>query len=472
MDLTIDVTKTALETGRLILRAWRETDVNDFYEYASVEGVGEMAGWKHHDSIEVTRKILQSFISEKNVFAIVNKENMKVIGSLGLHNSWANEENRYAHLKIKEVGYVLSKAYWGRGLMPEAVNAVIRFCFDECKLDALTIGHFSSNNQSRRVIEKCGFTFVKQSEYYAGQLQLTFDDMKYIMLNRANLNNFVKTHGLGNEYIVLDQEKISFELTQKAIKRICNVNFGIGSDGILLKVKSFKADFGLEIYNPDGSEAEKSGNGLRIFCKYIYDLHFTEKRELSVETKGGIVHARIVETSNGKAALISVDMGKAIFKSEEIPTRFKSEIVIGETIKVGDRDYEINCVSVGNPHCVIIKDNLDIDEIKKYGSLIERHDQFPNRINVQFAKVISKSEVEVLIWERGAGFTLASGSSSCAVASVLRKRGLIDDNVKIKMPGGQLKIEIDSNWNIRMTGEVRQIAQGILSDELIEDLDM
>jgi ribosomal-protein-alanine N-acetyltransferase len=187
MDVIIDVTKVILETDRLILRAWQETDINDFYEYASVEGVGEMAGWKHHDSIDVSEKILQSFIAEKNVFAIMHKRDNKVIGSLGLHKSWANDEKKYAHLKVKEIGYVLSKAYWGKGLMPEAVTAVIKFCFNECKLDALTIGHFLTNNQSKRVIEKCGFTFVKQSEYYSKQLQLTFDDMKYILLNKANM---------------------------------------------------------------------------------------------------------------------------------------------------------------------------------------------------------------------------------------------------------------------------------------------
>lgn len=187
MDITIDITKTTLETDRLILRPWKETDINDFYQYASTPGVGEMAGWKHHDSIEVSEKILQSFISGKNVFAIVYKENNKVIGSLGLHKSWANDESTYSHLKLKEIGYVLSKEYWGNGLMPEALTAVIKFCFNTCNLDALTIGHFLSNTQSKRVIEKCGFTFIKQSKYFAKQLDLTFDDMKYVLLNKASL---------------------------------------------------------------------------------------------------------------------------------------------------------------------------------------------------------------------------------------------------------------------------------------------
>jgi len=284
------------------------------------------------------------------------------------------------------------------------------------------------------------------------------------------MNHFVKTHGLGNEYIVLDEEKISLNLTQKAIQRICNVNFGLGSDGILLKVKSNKADFGLRIFNPDGSEAEKSGNGLRIFCKYIYDYGLTKNEEFSVETKGGIVNAKIIETSNKKAKLISVDIGKAVFNSKEIPTNFKTKEVIGEKLQVDDREYEINCVSMGNPHCVILKEELKTDEIKRYGNIIENHCQFPNRTNVQFAKVTSRSEAEILIWERGAGFTLASGSSSCAVASVLRKKNLVDNKVKIKMLGGELLIEIDEYWNIKMTGEVRQIAEGTLSDEFIEDL--
>lgn len=285
-----------------------------------------------------------------------------------------------------------------------------------------------------------------------------------------NNNFFVKTHGLGNEYIVLNKEKINFKLTENAIKRICNVNFGIGSDGILLKVGSSKADFGLKIFNPDGSEAEKSGNGLRIFCKYIYDYGFADGKEFSVETKGGIVKAKIIEVSSNKAKLISVDMGKAIFDSKIVPTNFEEKEVIGKKLKVSDKEYEINCVSMGNPHCVILKEELNIDEIKEYGKLIENHNKFPNRTNVQFTKVISRSEAEILIWERGAGFTLASGSSSCAVASILKKRNLVDNKVKIKMLGGELLIEIDENWNVKMTGEVRQIAKGTLSDELIEDL--
>jgi diaminopimelate epimerase len=284
-------------------------------------------------------------------------------------------------------------------------------------------------------------------------------------------NFFVKSHGLGNDYIVLNQYEISFELTQKAIQKICDVHYGIGSDGILLKVPSYKANFGLRILNPDGSEAEKSGNGLRIFAKYLYDSKFSNERIFTIETPGGIVRAEITEEIKRKAKTVKVDMGKANFVSSEIPVSCSNYECIDEVLNLEYKDYIINCVSVGNPHCVILKDELDEKEIKQFGTYIENHPMFPNRINVQFAKVISPNEVEVLIWERGAGWTLASGSSSCAVASVLVKKGLTERKLDVKMPGGTLQIEIDEAWNIKMTGEVREIASGTLSKELIAELE-
>lgn len=283
-------------------------------------------------------------------------------------------------------------------------------------------------------------------------------------------NFFVKSHGLGNDYIILDQYEINFELTEKAIQSICDVHYGIGSDGILLKVPSYKANFGLRILNPDGSEAEKSGNGLRIFAKYLYDHKYSREKIFTIETPGGLVRAEIVKEENGKANTIKVDMGKAIFHSPDIPVLCKKEECIDETLHLENKDYQINCVSVGNPHCVILKDELDEKEIRTFGREIEHHSMFPNRINVQFAKVISPTEVEVLIWERGAGWTLASGSSSCAVAAIVAKRELTERNLTISMPGGRLAIEIDESWNLKMTGEVKEIASGTLSSELITEL--
>ncbi len=283
-------------------------------------------------------------------------------------------------------------------------------------------------------------------------------------------NFYVKSHGLGNDYIVLNKSDIGFELTPEAIRNICDVHFGIGSDGILLKVPSFNANFGLRILNPDGSEAEKSGNGLRIFAKYLYDYQFAKSRRFTIETMGGLVQAEIIQEKNGKAKAVKVDMGKAVFASDDIPVNCEREECIDETLHLEYKDYLISCVSVGNPHCVILTDNLDEKEVKTFGPQIENNPLFPKRINVQYAKVVSPSEVEVMIWERGAGWTLASGSSSCAVAAILVKKGLVNRHITVKMPGGDLKIETDESWNMRMTGEVSEIASGNLSREFLAGL--
>jgi diaminopimelate epimerase len=282
-------------------------------------------------------------------------------------------------------------------------------------------------------------------------------------------NFFVKSHGLGNDYFTLNEAELSFSLNEKNIQLLCDVHYGIGSDGILLKVPSSTADFGLKIYNPDGSEAEKSGNGLRIFAKYLYDYGHTTGKKFTIETLGGLVTAEISQETDGKANQVKVDMGKANFNSHQVPVLSDESECLDHPLNIIDETYLINCVSVGNPHCVILRDRLSKSEILKHGSEIENHPLFPNRINVQFAKVLSRNEVEILIWERGAGYTLASGSSSCAVAAVMVKKGLTDRKLTLKMPGGTLQIEIDEAWNIRMEGEVKEIASGYLSDELIAD---
>ncbi len=283
-------------------------------------------------------------------------------------------------------------------------------------------------------------------------------------------NFFVKSHGLGNEYVVFDSLEINFPINEDSIKRICNIHYGIGSDGILLLVPSSKADFGFRVFNPDASEAEKSGNGLRIFCKFLFDYKYTDKKQFSVETKGGVIQALINETHNGKASLITIDLGRVSFKCSEIPVNLDQDECIDFPLKIEDKIFNINCVSVGNPHCMVICDKLDEKEVLKYGPSIENHPIFPNRTNVQFVKVISDKEVEILIWERGAGFTMASGSSSSAVASMMLKKSLTGNDVTIKMPGGNIKINIDKNWEIKLCGEVRQIAEGYLDSELLEDI--
>lgn len=281
-------------------------------------------------------------------------------------------------------------------------------------------------------------------------------------------NRFVKSHGLGNDYIVFDSDNITFPINVKNAKTICDVHYGIGSDGLLLRVPSKTSYFKVRMFNPDGNEFEKSGNGLRILSKYLYDYGFAKSKSFTIETDGGIVHTKIIKVDNGKAKIIKIDMGKAKFESNKIPVNINKKECINEPLIINNNDFTINCVSMGNPHCIIIRKKIDVDEIKKYGSLIENHKIFPNRINVQFVVLKNKSTAEILIWERGVGFTNASGSSSCAVAAVLKKLNYIDNCITIKMPGGSLDIEVDNNYNITMTGEVQQIAEGHLSQELVE----
>ncbi|MCX7986643.1 MAG: diaminopimelate epimerase [Bacteroidales bacterium] len=283
-------------------------------------------------------------------------------------------------------------------------------------------------------------------------------------------NSFVKSHGLGNDYLVLDARQLDFPLNESTIRRICDVHFGIGSDGILL-FDGKEADlYRLKIFNPDGSEAEKSGNGLRIFAKFLFDYGYCSSTSFKIYTSGGIVTANIDKQIKGKASLITIDMGKATFKTKEIPVECTEDVCFDYPLKIEDKTFSIHCVSVGNPHCVILTDKLDEQLVKTYGPMIENHPMFPNRINVQFVKPVSDNEIDMLIWERGAGYTLASGSSSCAAVAVVHKKGLTGKEVAVNMPGGKLIISLDEKWNIKLCGGVSQIAEGTLASEFIEEL--
>ena len=282
-------------------------------------------------------------------------------------------------------------------------------------------------------------------------------------------NFFVKSHGLGNCYIVIDSDKIDFELTDERVIRICDLHFGVGSNGILLKVPSKIADFGLKIYNTDASIAENCGNGLRIFSKFLHDYGYLSSDKFTVDILGRLIHCEILEkNAAGKAVKVRVDMGKANFVAKQVPVNFPKEECINEPVTFGGKEFRINCVSVGNPHCVVLRDELNQEELLKYGPIIETDKMFPNRTNVQFAHVVNRNLVEIKIWERGVGNTLASGSSSCAVASAMRKNNLVDKDVTIRMPGGELQISIDEEWNIKMTGPVEEICSGVFCKEMVK----
>jgi diaminopimelate epimerase len=282
-------------------------------------------------------------------------------------------------------------------------------------------------------------------------------------------NEFVKSQGLGNDYIVLDAAQLSFPLSPAAVRTLCDSHFGIGSDGILLLVPGQGADFGVRIFNPDGSEAEKSGNGIRILAKFLHDHGYTARPEFAVSTLGGVVRVRLA-LDGDRVRMITADMGRATFWSDEIPVAGPRREVVAETLAVEGERLTVTCVSVGNPHCVIFAEALDEERARRLGPKIERHPAFPQRINVQFAKVLARDRVSVLIWERGAGWTLASGTSSCGVVSACVKNGLTDRRVIVQSPGGELTVAVAETWDLTLTGPVAEIARGTLSRDLVEAL--
>ncbi len=268
--------------------------------------------------------------------------------------------------------------------------------------------------------------------------------------------DFYKYHGLGNDYIVIDPSKFKEKLTPEVIRFICDRNHGIGGDGVLYGPFFENGNISLKIYNPDGSEAEKSGNGIRIFSLYCFDCEYVKGAEFVLMTKGGAVDVEMIDKAK---SVLKVKIGKYSFANKDIPTSFEEELLLNRSLNVNDVIFDVNCVSVGNPHCVIFSDKDLVSEAKKWGAAIEKHEFFPQNINVQFAKVKDRSNIDVAIWERGAGYTLASGTSSCAVASVAYQLGLVDENVTISMPGGKLKVEISEDI-VYLTGKVSRVAEG------------
>ncbi|MBI4765297.1 MAG: diaminopimelate epimerase [Deltaproteobacteria bacterium] len=278
---------------------------------------------------------------------------------------------------------------------------------------------------------------------------------------------FYKYQALGNDYLILDPQDQPIELTPERIRIICHRNYGIGSDGILLgPLLSPEAPFGLRIFNPDGSEAEKSGNGLRIFSRYLWDRKLVEKHPFTIETKGGLVRCLVLD--EGKR--VQVEMGRVSFWSPDIPITGEPREVLQEPITVADKTFRFSGATIGNPHCVIPVEDLSPELAKSYGPLLENHPLFPNRTNVQFIKVLDRNSIRIEIWERGAGNTLASGSSGSAAAAVANKLGLCDSPVTVHMPGGQLHISIDKNFAITMTGPVTRIAEGQLAEEMFQEV--
>lgn len=268
---------------------------------------------------------------------------------------------------------------------------------------------------------------------------------------------FKKYHALGNVYLVVEPTDSLIETGEEFIKRICSHNYGVGSDGLLIgPFSSPIADFGLRIFNPDGSEAEKSGNGLRIFCRYLWDNALVSDQQFSIETKGGIVLAKVLN----QGQRVQVEMGAVSFLSRDIPITGQLREVLLEPVLVCGQALSYSAATIGNPHCVVISNEISEKMAKTLGPWLEIHENFPNRTNVQFVKILNKNSIRIEIWERGAGYTLASGSSSCAAAAVAYKLGLCSNKISVAMPGGEIDIEISSDLKVTMQGPVALICAG------------
>ena len=268
--------------------------------------------------------------------------------------------------------------------------------------------------------------------------------------------DFVKGHGLGNDYIVVDGARFGIALTPERVRLLCHRNLGLGSDGVL--AVSARADrFSVRIWNPDGSEAERSGNGLRIAAKFLSDHDYTRESSFVIDTVAGPVAAQ-VNLRSGRVHTVRLEMGRARIDRGR------------KTLEAGGKRLDVTVVSVGNPHCVIFGEPLTRERLFALGPAVERHALFPERINVQLAIAESRRRARALVWERGAGHTLASGTSACAVATACFDRGLTDGTVTVLMEGGQLDVEVGSDLTLIMTGPVEEVFEGTLSPDLRQRL--
>lgn len=264
--------------------------------------------------------------------------------------------------------------------------------------------------------------------------------------------DFVKSHGLGNDYVVVDAARFEIPLTPERVRLLCHRHLGLGSDGIL-EVTAANDGFAVVIWNPDGSVAERSGNGLRIAAKFLSDHGYTEETVFAIDTAAGPVRTQVYRT-NGLVSEVRLEMGQA---------RIDRSV---KALQVQGNKLDVTVVSVGNPHCVIFGQPHTRDRLFAVGPVVESHSKFPARINVQLATPDSRQRVRALVWERGAGHTLASGTSACAVAAACFDRGLVDGTVNVVMEGGELEVEVAPDLSIIMTGPVEEVFEGTLSPDL------
>ena len=269
---------------------------------------------------------------------------------------------------------------------------------------------------------------------------------------------FTKMHGIGNDYVYVNCFKEKIENPGEVAKRISDRHFGIGSDGLILIKPSQIADFEMEMYNSDGSLGAMCGNGIRCVAKYVYDYGLTDKTQISVATGSGIKYLDLT-VEDGKVVLVKVDMGAPILEPEKIPAKVSK--ATGEKLTVQGKEYEVTCISMGNPHCIVCVDDVDGLDIEQVGTFFEHHEVFPDRVNTEFIKVLDRNTVQMRVWERGAGETWACGTGACAVAVACILNGWTEREVTVKLRGGDLCICWDQDKNtVFMTGPAATVFDG------------
>ena len=272
---------------------------------------------------------------------------------------------------------------------------------------------------------------------------------------------FTKMQGIGNDYVYVNCLQETIENPSELAKKISDRHYGVGSDGLIMINPSDKADFEMEMYNADGSRGEMCGNGIRCVAKYVYDYGLTDKTSISVETLAGMKYLDLT-VEDGKVVLVKVDMGKPMLRPEEVPVVSEKEEVIDEPITVDGQEYRMTCVSMGNPHAVVFIDQ-DVKEfpLETVGVKFENHERFPKRVNTEFVNVLDRHTAQMRVWERGSGETLACGTGACAVAVACALNGLTEDEVTVKLLGGDLQIKWDREKNtVYMTGPAEVVFDG------------
>ena len=276
-----------------------------------------------------------------------------------------------------------------------------------------------------------------------------------------------KYHGLGNDYLVFDPNCNSLHLSPENVRLLCDRNFGVGADGILEGPIFEEEKISVRIWNPDGSLAENSGNGVRIFAKYLKDGGYVQKKNFTIHMAGGEV---FVHYLNEEGSRLKVSMGKVSFWSDEVPVEGPRREIVNETMVFGRIPYPVTCLNIGNPHCVILMDEISKELVCRIGGYSENARQFPAKINTQIMKVLDRTHIQTEVYERGAGYTLASGTGCCAAAAAAYRLGLTDPKVIVQMPGGTLEVEIEEDGQVLMTGDVGYVGSMKLGSALSEQL--